>query len=137
MGATAIESRARQVERPFVEAIRDSPGFASASVQHGDSGEEAQVPGVSVAAELIEERLDRAGDCWAFDLTMIVRRGADESDLLDANSATIEGLTSSNLSLTDPNIAYMLAEEGTKTERGTEGKARTFTLIQPLLVEFN
>ncbi len=134
--ATAIESRARKVERPFVEALRNATGFAPASIQHGDSGEDAEVPGVSVAAELVEERLDMDGDSWGFDLTIIARRGPDEYDRLDTDSAAIETATTTQMA-GDPNISYMLAEDGAKTERGTEGKARTYTMVMPLLVQFS
>lgn len=123
------------VERPIVEALRNRPEFGNSNVQHGDSGEDAQVPGVSVAVELIEERLDKAGDSWGFDLTIIARRSANEPEQLDADAAAIESILSTAMA-GDPNISYMLAEDGAKTERGTDGKARTFTMVQPLLVTF-
>ncbi len=131
-------SRERMTEAPFVAAFRQDPRFVTDSVTHNDGSEDAIVPGVVVTAELGEERLDANGDGWDLDLTITARRPSAEGEALDEDAAAIQRvLTTSNSLVGSPGITYMQAEEDMTSARGTEGKARTYSVTVPLLVVFS
>ena len=136
MEQTAIESRAEQVGNPFIRALQNHPHFQSREVARYDSGDDARTPSVSVSAEMVEERLDHAGDSWAFEVTIEARRGAGDYAKLDLDAAAIEQVTTTAMA-GDPNISLMIVEEGVQTSKGNAGKARLFTMVLPVFVVFS
>jgi len=136
MNEIELESRAEQVENPFIRALRAHPRFDASSVTRHDSGMEAQVPGVAVTALQGEERLDHGGDSWGFTLTITARRNMREDEALDKDAAAIEYVTTTAMG-GDPNISLLIVEEGIVSVRESEGKVRLFTMELPVLVVFS
>lgn len=124
------------VENPFIQALRLHPNFPPSHVVRHDSGDAVPVPGVVVRASQVEERLDVPGDAWGFEVEITARRGSGDYGKLDIDAAAIEYVTTTAMA-GDPNISYLLAEDGVTTEQDTDGKARTFAMTIPVLVVFS
>ncbi len=136
MEQIAIESRAEQVENPFIQALSEHDHFAAVDVTRHDSGSDVRTPSVVVSAEMVEERLDHGGDSWEFEVVIEARRGAGDYAELDQDAAAIELVTTTAMA-GDPNISLLIVEEGITTSKGNEGKARLYTMTLPVFVVFS
>jgi len=132
---TDIESRAEKLINPFLNALESATDLNS-KVCRANSEDHLSLPSVAISVSGGEERLDHGGDSWDYQVTITASRGPTEYHLLDNDAAVIERITSNAMSA-DPNISYMILQEGSEMSWPINDKVRQFEIQLPIFVVFS